>query len=128
MSDFTIWDCFQPGQFSKALDNDLGTSRMLIHTDKGRQIFAEIASHFDYVSPGADAISAGCREMLYSVPTHPQRDLFFHDAAVMDGKALFEKWFPSTWRVKIERLARMACLRLGIYSVVRRIYGKVCGK
>lgn len=41
VSDFTIWDCFNVGRFSKELDNDKGATRVLVHTKKGREIFNE---------------------------------------------------------------------------------------
>lgn len=37
VSDFTIWDCFNVGRFSKELDNDKGATRVLVHTKKGRE-------------------------------------------------------------------------------------------
>ena len=39
VSDFTIWDCFIVGDISKKLDDDKGTSRVLIHTEHGKKKF-----------------------------------------------------------------------------------------
>ena len=42
VSDFTIWDCFHAGRFSKKLDNDKGATRILVHSEKGKRIFDAI--------------------------------------------------------------------------------------
>lgn len=35
VSDFTIWDCYSIFQFDRDMDDDKGTTRVLIHTEKG---------------------------------------------------------------------------------------------
>lgn len=47
VSDFTIWDCFVVNSFTKHLDNK-GTTRVLIHTEKGINIFNAIKNKINY--------------------------------------------------------------------------------
>ena len=67
VSDFTIWDCFNVGRFSKELDNDKGATRVLVHTKKGREIFNAIKDDFSYVEIEPEAAVAGAKEMKESV-------------------------------------------------------------
>lgn len=127
-SDFTIWDCFHVGRFSKELDNDKGATRILIHTDKGRRLFEEIQADFMCVVVAPDELVAGAREMKESVQPHERRTEFFEDAVQMDGVQLFEKYFPETFQVKVKHFARMACYKLGIYAVAKKAYVRITRK
>lgn len=127
-SDFTIWDCFHVGRFSKELDNDKGATRILIHTDKGRRLFEEIKADFMCVVVAPDELVAGAREMKESVQPHERRTEFFEDAVQMDGIQLFEKYFPETFQVKVKHFVRMACYKLGIYAVAKKVYVRITRK
>lgn len=122
VSDFTIWDCFHVGHFSKVLDNDKGATRVLVHTEKGRKIFKEIAEEFQYIQLDPIKIVAGAKEMRESVLPNPKREEFFMDANKMDGVQLFQKYFPNTIKIKAEHWFRLTCNRLGIYDKVKKIY------
>ena len=125
VSDFTIWDCFHVGRFSIELDNDKGATRVLVHTEKGRMIFREIAEEFHYIQVDPKDIVAGAKEMKESVLPNRHRDEFFLDATKMNGVQLFQKYFPNTISVKAEHWFRLACNRLGIYAWVKKTYMKL---
>lgn len=128
VSDYTIWDCFHVGRFSKELDNDKGATRMLVHTDRGREIWDAIKDDLHYVEVNPDAAVAGAREIYHSVPMNDRRDEFFLDANRMNGTQLFEKYFPRTARVRMEHCVRMLCYRLGIYDAARKLYVRITHK
>lgn len=128
VSDFTIWDCFQVGRVSKKLDNDKGATRVLIHTDKGQKIFDEIKTEFFFVEAAPEELVAGSKEMRESVIPNEKRTVFLADAANLDGALLFEKYFPETIRVKAEHFVRMACYKLGLYAVAKKVYVRITHK
>lgn len=128
VSDFTIWDCFHVGRFSKELDNDKGATRVLVHSNKGREIFDTIKDEFRYVEIDPDTAVAGAREIYHSVPMNDRRDEFFLDANRMGGTELFARYFPNTFKVHAEHLARMLCFRMGIYDVAKKLYVRVTHK
>lgn len=127
-SDFTIWDCFNVARFSKELDNDRGATRMLVNTKKGVQVFREISKKYSYVEMQPEEIINGSKEMYESPPQHEKREEFFFDANILNGKELFEKYFPETILVKTERIIRLLCFKLGIYSFVKKIIVRVLHK
>lgn len=128
VSDFTIWDCFHAGRFSKKLDNDKGATRILVHSEKGKRIFDAIKEDFSYIQTEPEAIVAGAKEMKESVAANPRREDFFMDANRMDGVQLFQKYFPNTWRVKAEHTVRLICYRLRIYSAAKKLYVRLTHK
>lgn len=128
VSDFTIWDCFHVGRFSKTLDNDKGATRVLVHTEKARRYFDEIKLEVDFVQAAPELLVIGTKEMQESVMPHDKRPLFFQDALKMDGVKLFEKYFPETFRVKVEHFVRIMCYRLGIYDTAKKFYVRITHK
>lgn len=128
ISDFTIWDCFHVGRFSKELDNDKGATRLLVHTKKGQMVFKEICSDFHCVEAKPEELVAGAREMEESPIPNKKRSAFLQDAVVLNGTELFEKYFPGTIRVKVEHMIRLTCYKLGIYSVMKNLFVRLTGK
>lgn len=128
ISDFTIWDCFHVGRFSKELDNDKGATRLLVHTKKGQMVFKEVCADFCYVEAKPEELVAGVREMEESPIPNEKRSAFLQDATVLNGTELFEKYFPDTFRVKAERVIRLTCYKLGIYSIMKKLFVKLIGK
>jgi coenzyme F420-reducing hydrogenase beta subunit len=127
-SDFTIWDCYPVYAFDKKLDDDRGTSRVLIHSDKGRRIFEEVRQRCRVLEVEPDRLTAGVREMFHSVDSNPRREEFFEDAACMEARTFFNKYFPMTARVKLERTARIVCYRTGVYALAKRAARKILKK
>lgn len=128
VSDFTIWDCFHAGRFSKELDNDKGATRILVHSEKGRNVFEEIKTDFLRIEISPKAAVSGAKEMWESVAPNEKRDVFFADANRLDGVQLFENYFPNTIRVRAEHFIRLACYRLGIYSIAKKLYVRITHK
>ena len=127
-SDFTIWDCFNVGRFSKELDNDKGATRVLVNSEKGQKVFTDIKSEFLSQRVPVTSIVYGTKEFMNSPIPSVNRQRFFEDANLMNGYELFEKYFPNTIRTRCERIFRMVCLRLGIYSIIKKIAVKILKK
>lgn len=120
-SDLTLWDCFPIERFTKKLDRK-GTTSVLAQTEKGNDIINSVRSRFDLVEVNPDELTKGVREMFHSVPMNPKREAFFHDLSTMDSQAFFKKWFPTTWKVRINSFIRITCHRLGIYTIAKRFF------
>lgn len=127
-SDFTIWDCYPVYAFDKKLDDDRGTSRVLIHSEKGRRIFEEVRQRCRVLELEPDRLTAGVKEMFHSVDSNPRREEFFEDAACMEARTFFNKYFPMTAKVKLERTARIVCYRTGVYALAKRAARKILKK
>lgn len=126
-TDFTIWDCFDVGKFSRALDNDKGVTRALVHSDKGWRIWQEIRTFGISEEIDANAAVTGVKEMVKSVEMNPQRAAFFHNLNTMSAEECFRKYFPVTMRHRAEKFLRLWSARLGIYKVLKGIFKMVNG-
>ena len=127
-SDFTIWDCFHVGRFSRELDNDKGATRVLVHSERGKKIFDAVKSEFHYIQMSPAAIVAGTKEMYRSIEPNERRQNFFDDAQSMSGTELFCKYFPETFRTKAEHFARLLCHKLGVYGAIKKIVVSITHK
>lgn len=125
VSDFTIWDAFDIRRFSKELDNDKGVTRLLIHTERGRFFFNHIRKNFRIYQTTAERLTEGVKEMFESVGYNKMREAFFTDIKILTGAELFQKYFPDTVPVKLERFFRRICCKMGIYSFMKRLGRKL---
>jgi len=120
-SDFTIWDCFIVEKFDKKLDDDKGTSRVLVHTEKGKKIFEEIKDNFLFTKIEVEELTKNVKEMLNSVELPEERKKFFEDINKLPEDEFFEKYFHENIKVKLERNIRLLLIKLGIYNKVKNI-------
>lgn len=123
VSDLTLWDCFSVEKFTKQMD-EKGTTCVLAHSIKGKNLMNEIKNNIRIIDVDADKLVIGVREMLYSIPQNSQRSDFFRDFNNMESIDFFDKWFPITYKVRINASIRLTCHKLGIYSLAKRLFMK----
>ena len=120
-SDLTLWDCFPIEKFTKQMDGK-GTTRVLVQSQKGEMIMDAIGNELRTVRVETDKLVSDVREMFHSVPMNPQREQFFKDCNAMSPVDFFRKWFPITWKVRLNAFIRLTCHRLGIYTFAKRMF------
>lgn len=120
-SDLTLWDCFPIEKFTKQMDGK-GTTRVLVQSEKGEMIMDAIGNELRTVRVEPDKLVSDVREMFHSVPMNPQRGQFFKDCNVLPPADFFRKWFPITWKVRLNAFVRLTCHRLGIYTFAKRMF------
>lgn len=128
VSDFTIWDCFVVDNFDKNLDDDKGTSRILVNTENGRDIFEKIKGNFKYTEVETQSLVKNVKEMLHSVEMNDKREQFFKDINEMKEEEFFKKWFPDTIKVKAERIVRITMAKTGVYKSIKKLAKKILRK
>lgn len=121
-SDYTIWDCFPVYKFSTEMDDDFGTTRLIIHTDKGQEVFDSIKPELNYKRIEVQKLISDSVEMTASVIPNPRREAFFKDFITMEFEDVLKKYFPDSIKVKIERTARILFIKIGIYRRALRVY------
>ncbi len=124
-SDITIWDCFVVENFSKELDDDKGSTRVLIHTEKGKNIYENIKSKFNAVEVSNEQLTKGMTEMFESVKENPIRKEFFENINKMNEKDFFEKYFPDNMNVKLERTMKIFLTKTGAYKKIKKVVRKI---
>ncbi len=82
-SDITLGDCWGITEYDPEMDDDGGTSLLLVHTKKGKDLVDKISSGMVMKSASLDKIS---QPMIYnSAPVHPNRSKFFVDFQKNEG-------------------------------------------
>ena len=126
VSDMTIWDCFTIEDFDKKLDDDKGTTRILIHSKVGKEIFEKIKNKFYYSEINPEKLVNGVKEMYKSVKINLNRAQFWKDINSMKEKEVIEKYFPiNTLKVKSERIIRRTLSKTKFYKTTKKFVKKI---
>ena len=128
ISDFTVWDCFTVGEFSKKLDDNKGTTRMIIQSKLGNEIFEEIKDEFVYEEIPLEIAIKNVRELKESPVENPSRNEFFEDINTMEESEFFNKYFADTIKVKLERNIRKVLVNTKFYNKMKNLLKKVIRK
>jgi len=121
ISDFTIWDCFFSERFDPKLDDNKGSTCVLVHTRKGVGLFDEVKGSFCFKEVAADEIIKGMREMFHGARHNERRESFFSDVNVLDEKALFNKYFPSSLKSNTKRFIKIVLAKTNLYKRAKRL-------
>lgn len=128
VSDLTVWDCYPVYKFARDMDDNKGTSRVLIQSEKGREAFNAIIPLMRCHEISPDMLTQDVKEMFQSVSENSYREMFFHDANLLDGKRLFQKYFPETIKTRTDKAVRIFCCKTGIYASVKRAVKMITGR
>lgn len=96
-SDITLADFWGIEKIDKSMDQDKGTSLVLINSDKGQNLFNQIKDYVEWREFSMKEAVAGnpaMEQSLKSIPT--DRDAFFRDLDTMSFDKLAKKYFPRT--------------------------------
>lgn len=118
-SDITLWDCFDVGLKAKTLDDDLGTTNILVQSERGAEWIAKLKD--DVMIPiEANKCVTGMRELVRSVPQAENRAAFMKDVADKDMQEIVKAWLPDCLDIKLKRFLRHTIINLGIYGVMKK--------
>lgn len=120
VSDFTAWDCYNVYKYNKKLDDNKGTSHVMIHNEKAERILEEIRDRYLRV------YQVDMKTAIQSEPAMTQSSfqndsrLKFFDL-IKNGDDVFDYFFKDNMKVKIERILRRSLSKLGLYSSIKRM-------
>ena len=120
LSDITIWDCYNAHSFCSSIDDNLGASSVLCHSETGLSLVQGLKENAIIQPVDADDLLRLEWAFTESVKKPEGREDFFRDCAEMgDASTLFEKWFPVTGKVVFERAVRRALSRVGLLGKLK---------
>lgn len=125
VSDFTIWDCFVVENFDKSLDDDKGTTSILIHSEKGKNVFKAIENKINCKNIKVDDLVKNVKEMYDSVSINSKRKQFFKDINNIKGQEFFNKYFSNNFKSKTERNIRIFLVKTGLYKKIKKVVKKI---
>lgn len=101
-SDITIGDAWGIDKVIPELDDDKGTSVILVHTEKGQKLLNSISEKLVIKQGNVDELLPPSADSRKSVKIHPSRSEFFEQ--INKEKAcdeLAKKFFPPTSKIKL---------------------------
>ncbi|WP_051638432.1 Coenzyme F420 hydrogenase/dehydrogenase, beta subunit C-terminal domain [Butyrivibrio sp. NC2002] len=125
VSDFTIWDSFDNSKFNVDLNENVGTSKMIVHTEKGCRVFEAIKERFFYKEVDSKSLVDSAYEMTSSVEKNMNREKFLMDLNNISTEQLINKYFPINTKVIIKKTCREILYRLQLYTLARRLFNRM---
>ena len=125
VSDITIWDCFNINEIDNSFNDDKGTTRILIQSQKGLNNLNKLKNH-KHKEIDIEIATNKVREMTNSVRYNNKRNDFFKD--INDKKnedELINKYFPITLKTKLNSMIRKILSITGLYVNVKTILKKL---
>lgn len=110
VSDITIWDAWKIKNSTSLKDDDMGATKILINTVKGKEIFERCKIHLRTESYTAEELY-NKKDNFNITFNEKRRNAFFKDFELLKADELFEKYFPIT----IFMIAK-GCLKTFLYQ------------
>ena len=116
VSDLSLGDFWGIGNFNADLDDDLGTSVILVNSERGKQLMSWISEDLVIERRSLNEVIAGNDCLLHSAPIGEFREYFFQQIDKMPFEKLIyiiaEKSLHLTARERIKRILHLYKLRL----------------
>lgn len=110
-SDFTIGDFTEIADVNKSMNDDKGTTKLWVHTQKGKELLAQVEdeARIYYIDDHAKNIVGGPKRQI---KRPEKREDFFRDAERMDYFSLVSKWEPISFKGEFVGIMRPIINRL----------------
>lgn len=125
VSDITIWDCFNINEIDKSFDDDKGTTRLLVQSEKGLEILNKLENTRLKEIDLKTAVGR-VHEMTHSVKSKQGRDEFFK--AINSNENAIDKYFPISIKTRLNSFVRKTLSVTGLYSSIKSIAKKILRK
>lgn len=128
IADITIADYWGIEKVDKNLDNNIGTSMILLNSKKGESYFDLCNSKLEYIETTFESILDGNIALMRSIePANIDREAFFKDLDKNGFDYVTQNYFPSVSNRKDNIIARTKqvtnkCLRLPFYFIRQMKY------
>lgn len=117
MADFTIADFWGIQNIDAELDDDKGTSLVLIQTEKARKLFEKLSNNYICKKVSFEMSIAYNTPYYKSCPRPVERDNFFNDVNSMSFDELKDKYCKTTNVGMVKRFFRL--LKRAIHRVIQ---------
>lgn len=118
-SDFTVWDCYNIYKYDRKLDDNKGSSHIMVHSVKAKKMLEELSE--DLVLKQINIISAVESEPAMTESAKPSdlRVDFFE--CVQKNENVFNVYFSKSVKIQIESILRKMLSRIGVYKYIKRM-------
>lgn len=119
VSDLTMADFWGIGEVCPDMDDNRGTSLVLVHTEKGEQLLQMLNLQIQPVS--LESALEGNSAALHAAPENPNRDVFLRSLEELPFEEAVKKWAkkPVTLKNRIGSFLEM----LGLDKTIKKLLG-----
>ncbi len=103
-ADITIGDFWGVEHVAPEIDNSMGVSLALVHTEKGKEYYKSVSKHMKTIQTDYDSAIAYNSAMDHSVNRPKDRDRFFTDMNHMAWEKLVKKYTTVSLKVRIRKI------------------------
>lgn len=121
VSDFTAWDCYNVYKYDTNLDDNKGTSHILIHDQKAEDMLEELGSSLLLKNVDLEKAVMSEPAMIQCAEPNEKRTKFFQEFEKEDP---FNVFFQESAKTCIERTLRKNLCKLGLYRFIKRMIKK----
>lgn len=126
VSDITMWDCFNIEDLDKGLSDNIGTTRVLIHSSKGNELFDKIKDDLDYTEINSTFLIKDSKELVESTHINHRRHEFLSKIDDdNDIKELLDEYLPINSKTKIERFVRRSLVNFSFYNKIKKVAKRI---
>lgn len=124
-SDITLGDFWGIEYLAPAMDDDKGTSLVVLHTRKGHELFGCLETKAEVCPVNLEQATKCNRPMVSSVKVHPNRAAFFHALDRDNIDILIRKHCRDRFDVRLKQklvlVAKYTLEKLGLLGKARRV-------
>ena len=119
VSDFTALDCYNIYKYDKKMDDNKGTSHLMVHNEKALEILEGLKQYLFITEVDfQEAVKSEPAMTECSTPSEIRASFF---SKFSNNKDPFNEYFKDSVRVKAERLIRKIFSSIGLYKYIKRI-------
>lgn len=116
-SDLTFGDCWHIGVFQKAMDDNLGTTSVYVHSPKGSMLLDMIKNQVNISQIDTQQeIKLDGRKINESVQKNPNSIIFFNDARTLPYDVLVKKWVPDSKKEMLVTIIKRHAKKLPFFK------------
>lgn len=120
VSDITVADFWGIENVLPNMDDDKGTSLVMIHSDKGAKAFESISKNICRKRVNFDKAIAGNPAMIQSAAPHKNREDFFAHLDELPFDTLVRRYAHQSYTAK--QIIALALKKLGLFESLKRVY------
>lgn len=123
VSDFTIGDFSEIGKIDRSLDDDKGTTKLWMHSEKAKKFVSTLSDSNMLIVEKETANVIGGTKKQINIPDN--RNDFFYDATTLNYPDLVKKWCPDTIKSRIISALRYVLIIFPFGSKVFKCIKKI---
>lgn len=125
-SDFTLFDCWHVSEFDGSVEDDLGTSAILLHTEKAVDVFEQVKQEIWCKEVDIRrVIELDGNNVEYSMKPNSMRKEFFEELDGMSCDELQEKYLKEKSKAPIVVVIKAVLRKIGIFELIKRTVYKL---